>query len=710
MEKQQKKRIKKYVSWVLILCIVALLAALPMIAANEEVAEGPQASILSASAELRDISVAVFGGGTLVAEDAVSITIPAAVKVTEYLVGNGDIVEEGQQIARIDRVSVMTAITQVQETLEYIQEELNDNSSKTASDKVTATAGGTVKVIYGEKGENVQDVILRDGALAVLSLDGMMAVQIQRSTNLSGGDAVCVTLSDGTEVEGRVESNLEGTLTVTIDDDGYDPGEEVKVTTEDGDRIGSGALYIHSPWNVVAYSGTISQVNIKVGDTVKSGKVLFNLEDTGYTAQFDALSRQHREYEELMLELFRMYQSEAVTAPRDGMITGVDETGAYMLSGSDTGWTLSLLANSPNGDDETAYVNYIGQVAEVGIDGLIMNMNPQNQVITDYKDLSSVSLDTALMTEQAVYAGTAPVYELSGEEWIQISAEAITAGDILLFAGDSAGNFVWVVRVAAGTAEPGTPDPGAPSDPADPTGPSGPADPVDPTEPGGSDTTTDPTTPGGSGAPGGQGNPGGSMPQGGGYPSMGGGMAQEDAFEVYSLETVIIASVTAQEKVSVQITVDELDISRIYVGQETSVTLDALPGEKFSGTVTAISASGENEGGNSKFTVDVTVSKTEDMLPGMRANVSVVLSTSQQVTAIPAAALIETGTRTLVYTGYDEETETFTGEIEVSTGISDGEYVQILSDLDRGQTIYYPYYDTLVISNAPEGPGGFLFG
>ena len=63
MEKQKKKQIKKIISWVLILTLVAVLAAMPVIAAKEEPTSGPQASILSATAEIRDISDAVLGGG-----------------------------------------------------------------------------------------------------------------------------------------------------------------------------------------------------------------------------------------------------------------------------------------------------------------------------------------------------------------------------------------------------------------------------------------------------------------------------------------------------------------------------------------------------------------------------------------------------------------------------------------------------------------------
>ena len=701
MEKQKKNQIKKVISWVLILCLVAVLAALPMIAANEEPESGPQASILSTSVEKRDIATAVLGGGTVTAETATAIEIPANVKVKEYLVQNGDLVSEGQPIASVDRVSVMTAITEVQETLEDLREELNDIRNDTDATKVTAIASGTVKAVYAAEDENVQDVMLRDGALAVISLDGLMAVRIQRGTRLAGGDKVCVILPDDTEVEGRVESNLEGVLTVTIEDDDYTAGEKVTVTTEDGDRIGSGELYIHSPWNVVAYSGTISRVRISEGASVSAGQRLFDLENDGHTAQFDSLANRHREYEEMMLDLFKMYQSETILAPHDGLITGVDEDGAYMLSDSGDGWKISLLANGPGGD-ENSYTNYVGQVTEVGIDGLIIKMNPQEIAVTDYHDLSAVPKNPELMTQITTYMGNAPIYvltdvkveggsetptppavdpeaptepaeateppaapETGGEtvkEWVQVSPYSIMEGDILLFAGNNSG-VVWVIKIGSNV----------PS------------------------------------------YPGGNMPQGGGrpgmggMPSMGGGMAQPED-DLYAMDKVAIASVTPQETVTISVTVDELDVLRFYVGQTAAVTVEALPGQQFEATVTEISASGENEGGNSKFTVTVTLDKIAEMLPGMSASVSVVLETAEQVTCVPVAALIEKGTETQVYRSYDEETETFGDPVAVTTGVSDGEYVQILSGLEAGETVYYPYYDTLVISNAPEAGMGFPFG
>ena len=690
-----KKRIKKYISWVCIAALVLVLAVLPMIAGDDDASDGPQASVLSAEAVLGDIDRQIIGGGTLAAEEAVELTVPASVKLTGYLVANGDTVSAGQPIAAVDRVSVMSAVTEVQETLELIAEELEDASGDTMSDEIVTQAGGTVKILYAREGDSVTDVMLEHGALAVLSLDGLMEVTVERSTDLTAGDSVLVTLANGTEVTGRVESNYDGVLTVTISDDGYAVGETVKVVSDDGDRIGSGQLAIHSPWNAVGYSGTVKSVHISEGQTVTAGKTLITLEDTGSTAEYQQLSAQHREYEALMLELFQMYQTETITAPCDGIVTGLDENSANLLSDSGKGWFLDLLTNAPNGDDETAYVNYIGQVAQVGIDGLILNMNPRQFSVTDYKDLSGVSTDPGAMTEEVIYSAQAPIYELVDGEWTQIQQGDIGAGDILLFAGDDAGNIVWVVRVsAAKSGEVVQPDPTEPSVPEVETDPTVPREDDDPS----GDQTEAGTTPG-------QSNQDASMPGSGSNGNFG-GTSQEETLELYSLDTVVIASVTPQDAMTLEITVDELDIGSLTVGQAAEITLDALSGRFFTATVTKLGNTGTSDGGNSKFTVELTLQRQEDMLPGMNATAYITLDTASQVLTVPVAALQDTDGATVLYTSYDEESGSYGGAVTVSVGVSDGEIAQILSGIEAGTTVYYPYYDTLVVSDGVSS-GGF---
>lgn len=693
----KRRKIKKILSWICVGVLVVSLAVMPLLAKKNEEADGPKASILSGTVGTDTITTAIHGGGTLETLDAVEITIPSGVKITEFLVENGETVSQGDALAAVDRISVMSAITQVQETMDYLVLEMADAADEKVSDKIKAQAGGRIKQIFAREGERVQDVMLRDGALAVLSLDGLMAVKIEKKTNLPTGDSVVVTLSDGTQITGRVESNLNGILVITIKDEGYGVGEAVQVTTEDDEFIGSGELYVHNAWKATGYSGTIQRVNVKEENMVSAGRTLFTLNDTEYMAQFNALAAKHRDYEALMLELFRMYQSKNIPAPCDGVVAGVDKDSIHLLSDNKESWRVTLLANAPNGDDETTYANFVGMVTGVDSGKWNLALNPANLSITDYKELSGVPLDTASMTQVASYVPTVPVYTLSGEEWVQISSSSITVGDILLFAGDSSGNFVWTVLVSHADISPEEPEPTLPSEPTEPTQPS---DPTDPSEP------ENPDDPGKENLPGINGDmdfSGIQIPQGGSFGGfMGGSVQEEEEFPLFDLNGSTLMAITSGEKMKLAITVDQQEISRFFVGQKAVVQVDALRNETFDAVVTEVGTSGTNRGGSSKFIVELTLVRTADMLAGMSARASIPLLTTENIPVIPVAALAENGANTVVYTTYDESTGELGSPVTVTLGVSDGIHVQILSGLELGDSYFYEYYDTLEISTEVE--------
>ncbi len=703
MDKARKKNIKRIIGLVCVVCVVVLLAAMPLLAKQDDKEDGPKASILSATVSTGSIYTELIGGGTLAEEDAVTISVPSAVKLKEFLVANGDAVTEGTAIATVDRVTVMTAISQVQETLEYLSGEIEDAGDVSTSEKVNALAGGTVKIIYAEEGDSVQSVMLEHGALAVLSLDGLMAVDLETEATLAVGTAVTVILSDGTEVSGKIAKNLAGEMTVTVEDDSYTVGDAVQVTAEDGTAVGSGELYIYSPWNATAYAGTVDTIKVSVGDTLSAGKTLMVLSDVGYSATYRQVISQRQEYEDLMLDLFKMYQTETITAPCDGVVSGIDMDSVQLLSDDGQGFVLSFLSNAPNGNDEIQYANYVAKVTAVGQNGWSILVNPQPIPITDYMDLSGVPMDEASMTQVCTYpdtpteedttpapeepsvpeegapsegempAGenptppteapgtaqlqTVPVYELVNGAWQQIAFSSVGVGDILLFAADQSGEFVWIVRIKKANNEPSMPSGGFPS-----------------------------------------GNMGGYV------------QTPEPEFEPYSLDVAEIAAVTPQNTMTLDITIDELDIKSLQVGMTAQVKIDALGGEKYTATITEIGNTGTNNGGNSKYTVELTMDRAENMLSGMNATATIVLSTVNDVLMIPADALVEQGNETIVYTAYDEETETLLSPVIVNVGCSDGETVEILEGLAAGQTYYYAYYDTLEISFTPDFGGGFMFG
>ena len=58
---------------------------------------------------------------------------------------------------------------------------------------ITAGVNGRVKIVYAQKDDDVAACMMEHGALAVLSLDGYMAVDIDAGS-LAAGDKVSVTV------------------------------------------------------------------------------------------------------------------------------------------------------------------------------------------------------------------------------------------------------------------------------------------------------------------------------------------------------------------------------------------------------------------------------------------------------------------------------------------------------------------------------------
>ena len=408
MEQPERKRV---IAGVCVAALVLALAVMPMLAANNGEDDGPKQSILSGKAELGTITKELHAGGTLSQEDAVAIRLPDGVKIKEFLVDNYSAVSQGDALASVDRVSVMTAISGVQETLDYLKEEIEAASNNTVTKTLTAAAGGKVKAVYAAEGDDVAAVMTEHGALAVISLDDMMAVEIETKASLSAGDRVWVCFEDGTEVSGRVESAFDGTAVITVADEGYAIGANVTITDSDDKKLGAGTLYVHHAWNAAAYSGTVSAVNLKEGTEVSAGKSIFTLKNAENSSEFETLSRQHRDYEELMLELFTMYQSGYISAPCDGVVSGVDNESIHLLASSGSEYTVSLLANAPIGEANAVYDNHVGQLTAVTAGQWSVVLNSQNWGDVDYIDPSGISVDTAAMTEGPMNMSPATGFE-----------------------------------------------------------------------------------------------------------------------------------------------------------------------------------------------------------------------------------------------------------------------------------------------------------
>ena len=139
--------------------------------------------------------------------------------------------------------------------------------------------------------------------------------------------------------------------------------------------------------------------------------------------------------------------------------------------------------------------------------------------------------------------------------------------------------------------------------------------------------------------------------------------------------------------------IDELDISKIQVGQKVEITADALDGQSFTGVVDKININGTTVNGSTSYPVTVLVDGTpEELYPGMNVSANIIVEEAGEVLTIPVEA-VEQGNVVLVAgEGYfDEEGKiadpTAVEERTVTLGRNDSEYIEIVDGLTAGEVV-----------------------
>ena len=166
----------------------------------------------------------------------------------------------------------------------------------------------------------------------------------------------------------------------------------------------------------------------------------------------------------------------------------------------------------------------------------------------------------------------------------------------------------------------------------------------------------------------------------------------ENNLSEFPIEQNTLLQIIPGKTLIANISVDEQDILEYKPGMQADVTISALDDHVVKGIVTKIAAQGEAEQGRGKFSVKIELAANDNILPGMTASVSIRQETVQNVLLIPVAAIINKGSRSYVYTAYDEKTDTYGDMVEILTGRTNGKSVEVISGLDAGMTVWYSVY------------------
>ena len=332
-----KKMVKTVIA--LVVLVAVRLFGLKAYIRSRAATGADSASYSRATVQSGAMSETVYGTGTTSAKNQPNVLAQADGTLTDLRVAVGDTVQEGDILAVITNEDIDDTITDCEFALWELDETILETSAGSSVLSIKAPMAGRVMAIYAAAGDDALAVFRREGALAIISTDGRMRVEVDdvpKAANLALGDSVSVT-GASVDVTGTVtDLTLQGThATITINSDELPMGETVTVTTAAGQNVGTGTLEVNKPMEVSAYGGTIKSVSVKVGQKVERKDTLFRLEDSPLTLTLENLRLQREAAAKELEDVKAQRENLIVVAPCDGIIASLEVSeGDEITSGS----------------------------------------------------------------------------------------------------------------------------------------------------------------------------------------------------------------------------------------------------------------------------------------------------------------------------------------------------------------------------------------
>jgi HlyD family secretion protein len=160
--------------------------------------------------------------------------------------------------------------------------------------------------------------------------------------------------------------------------------------------------------------------------------------------------------------------------------------------------------------------------------------------------------------------------------------------------------------------------------------------------------------------------------------------------DLVSSSTVVV-TLADLSLLRIRATVDETDISNVEIGQEVTITFDALPGERFRGQVLEVPLQGRLTQNVVTYEVPVSLEGAEGapLRSGMTANLSIVAGRRENVLLVPAVAVLQGEEGNVVRV--QDTPQGPVQEARVVLGLRDGVYVEVRQGLNEGDRVVIEY-------------------
>ena len=170
-----------------------------------------------------------------------------------------------------------------------------------------------------------------------------------------------------------------------------------------------------------------------------------------------------------------------------------------------------------------------------------------------------------------------------------------------------------------------------------------------------------------------------------------------------------LASLYVGDQKEMVVSVDELDIINVQVGQNADIAMDALTDKTYSAAVSKVSQIGTPNGGVTVYNVTLTIDGDENLKFGMNGTATIRIEEVNDVLLVPLTALNTSRGESYVWLQSDDASGDEPGvRTTVETGLSDENYAQVLSGLDEGDVVLITREASS--SSTDSRDGGFDFG
>lgn len=179
-----------------------------------------------------------------------------------------------------------------------------------------------------------------------------------------------------------------------------------------------------------------------------------------------------------------------------------------------------------------------------------------------------------------------------------------------------------------------------------------------------------------------------------------------------------IASILTGNSTTVSISISEVDAPQIKVGQEATITFDALTNKTFTGKVVGIDTTGAVSSGVTSYPAIIVLDESEsDILPNMSATASIITKVDDNVILVPSSAVQTVGTSSTVKVMSNGQVSTVPvtigdssdSQTVITSGLSEGEVVVTSSTsttTTTGSTTASPFSGGLRLGGFGGGGGG----